>query len=143
MSRARYPTSLELLGTMLSDITAPTLMINSAVDPLVPAVKGDYLHERSAKSTLVNVDTIHFVARSSVADARAGAESIGTMADSGSSLRPFRKQIADCIRCCSHLHRICCHRSQGGIHDLHDMVATAAQEARLVNSLTHNWWLEP
>jgi hypothetical protein len=33
-------------------------MINSAVDPLVPAVKGDYLHERSAKSTLVNVDTI-------------------------------------------------------------------------------------
>jgi pimeloyl-ACP methyl ester carboxylesterase len=55
-----YPTSLELLGTMLADITAPTLIINSAVDPLVPAVNGDYLHERIANSTLVNVDTVHF-----------------------------------------------------------------------------------
>ena len=45
---------------MLADITAPTLIINSAVDPLVPAVNGDYLHERIANSTLVNVDTVHF-----------------------------------------------------------------------------------
>jgi pimeloyl-ACP methyl ester carboxylesterase len=55
-----YPTELPVLRDLLAEIQTPVQIIAGARDPAVPAVNGEFLHQRLPRSRLDIIDSGHF-----------------------------------------------------------------------------------
>jgi pimeloyl-ACP methyl ester carboxylesterase len=56
-----YPRELPVLRDLLPSIETPTLIINGARDPVVPAANARYLNASLPKSKMVLLDGNHFL----------------------------------------------------------------------------------